>query len=103
MKNLSFIALVSLSLTVAASAAVQHSNENAAAFVTLPDYHVSTSRLTAAEKAVAQGLAEFRLQSRATPAVRTELDALGTVARQAAPEPTREIAKRPRQLVPARS
>lgn len=104
MKNFTFITLVSLSLTVAATAAVQNDNRNADDLVvTLPTYGVTAARENAVEKSITQSLASFRREALARPAVRTELESLGTVARQAAPEAPRSIAVSPLRLHPARS
>ena len=93
MKKITFIlSLVSLSLTVAASAAVQNNNQNEDGVYTLPAYKVSTPRLSAAEKAIEANLAELRAQARVAQPIRTELPSLGTVAKQAQPEKTRSVA-----------
>ncbi len=93
MKKITFIlSLVSLSLTVAASAAVQNNNRNEDGVYTLPAYNVSTPRLSAAEKAIETNLAELRAQARVAQPIRTELPSLGTVAKQAQPEKNRSVA-----------
>lgn len=103
MKTRTFtFALVSLSLTVAASAAVQNTNSDRE-IVVLPDYRVSTARLTSAEKSIEAGLAEFRAQAARVDLLRTELPALGTVAKQAQPDQGRSVATKPIRLAPARS
>jgi hypothetical protein len=103
MKNRTFtFVLVSLSLTVAASAAVQNTDSDRE-IVVLPDYHVSTARLTPAEKAIETGLAEFRAQAAAVNLLRTELPAPGSVAKQAQPDAGRSVAVKPVRLAPARS
>lgn len=103
MKTRTFtFALVSLSLTVAASAAVQNNNSDRE-IVVLPDYQVSSARLTAAEKSIETGLAEFRAQAARTNLFRTELPALGTVAKQAQPDEGRSVAAKPIRLAPART
>ncbi len=102
MKNRTFtFVLASLSLAVAASAAVQNSNAND--IVVLPDYNVSTTRLTAAEKSIESSLAEFRAQAGRIAPVRTELPSLGTVAKQAQPDQGRSVAAQPMRLAPVRS
>lgn len=104
MKNFTFITLVSLSLTVAATAAVQNDNRNADELVvTLPTYGVTAARETAVEKSITQSLADFQRQAVARPTLRTELESLGTVARQPASTPAREIAVSPLRLHPGRS
>ncbi len=103
MKNRTFtFVLVSLSLTVAASAAVQN-NASDREIVVLPDYRVSTDRLTAAEKSIETSLAEFRAQAANANLLRTELPALGSVAKQAQPDQGRSLAAKPIRLAPARS
>lgn len=92
MKNFTFIALVSLSLTVAASAAVQNNNQNVDGVYTLPAYRVTTARFTDAEKAIQANLAELRAQAAAPMQVRTELPSLGTVAQPAQPDQGRSVA-----------
>jgi hypothetical protein len=92
MKKITFLSLVSLSLTVAATAAVQNSSQNDLGTYTLPEYRVSASRYTDAEKAIEANLAEMRSQVRTSQPIRTELNALGTVAKQAQPAPERRIA-----------
>lgn len=96
MKTITFLlSLVGASLTVtAASAAVQHDNEN---IIDLPAYRVTAPRYTAAEKAIASSLAEFRAKA-AQPAlaVRTELPSLNTIAQQQAGSPNeRAVAAKP--------
>lgn len=103
MNKNTFIALVSLSLTVAASAAVQNDNTNADDVYTLPAYNVSTARYSDAEKAVAQSLAQFRAQVRATTPARTELESLGTVAQQPKIDQARALAVQPAAKIQNRS
>ncbi len=91
MKKITFIALVSLSLTVAATAA-QHDTETTDDVYTLPSYNVTTPRYSDAEKNVAQSLAQFRAQVRATAPLRVELETLGTVAQQPKVDPTHAVA-----------
>ena len=103
MKKITFIALVSLSLTVAASAAVQNNNQNEDGVYTLPTYKVAAPRYTAAEKQIEAGLAELRAQARVAPAIRVELPSLGTVAQPTKSEPTRSIAAQPVAATQVRS
>ena len=98
MKKITFLlSLASLSFGLNAASAAIQSDDNVH---TLSSYNVSASRYTAAEKAINANLAELREQARvhAQP-VRTELPSLGTVARQAQPEQSREIAAQPLRLV----
>lgn len=96
MKKITFIlSLVSLSLTVAASAAVQNDNQNDGNVYTLPAYRVASPRLTAAEKAIESSLAELRAQARHSLPVRTELPALGTVAQPTKADQGRSVAAKP--------
>ncbi|MBA3849127.1 MAG: hypothetical protein C0502_03925 [Opitutus sp.] len=104
MKKITFVlSLVSLSLTVAASAAVQHNYRNADGVYTLPAYKVSAPRLTAAEKAIEAGLSELRAQANVAPPIHTELPSLGKVARQAQPEKNRAVAAQPASVTQVRS
>jgi hypothetical protein len=102
MKKITFIALVSLSLTVAATAA-QNDNQATDDVYTLPSYNVTTPRYSDAEKAVAQSLAQFRTQVRATTPLRVELETLGTVAQQPKVDATRALAVQAVTKLPARS
>lgn len=91
MKKISFLSLVSLTLAVtAATAAVQNEDTN---LYVLPAYHVTSPRLTEAEKSIERSLSEFALAAtQAAPAIRTELPALNTTAHRAEPAPTRNVA-----------
>jgi hypothetical protein len=103
MKNRTFtFVLVSLSLTVAASAAVQN-NTSDREIVVLPDFKVSADRYTAAEKSIETSLAEFRAQAATVDLLRPELPALGSVAKQAQPDGGRRVAAKPVRLTPTRS
>lgn len=102
MKNITFIALVSLSLTVAASAAVQNQSQNDAVY-TLPAFNVTTERYTDAEKSIQANLAQLRAQAEAPMQIRTELPSLGTVAKQAQPDRGRSVATQAMELRKVRS
>ncbi len=102
MKNITFIALVSLSLTVAASA-VQNNNQNTDGVYTLPAYKVTTTRFTDAEKTIQANLAELRAQAATPMQVRTELPSLGTVAQPAQTDQGRSVPVKPVTAGQARS
>ncbi|MBA4138595.1 MAG: hypothetical protein C0518_14920 [Opitutus sp.] len=104
MKKITFIlSLVSLSLTVTASAAVQTNNQNDGNVYQMPAYRVASPRFTAAEKAIEGGLAELRAQARNAQPIRTELPALGTVAQPAKADQGRSVAAQPAAPTQVRS
>lgn len=71
------LSLVSLVLTVIpAQAAMLNDVE----IVTLPEFRVSTSRYTEAEKSFRQGLDDLKARARPATYIVTELPSLGTVA-----------------------
>lgn len=100
MKKITFLALVSLVLTVIpAQAAMQNDTE----IVTLPEFRVTTTRYTEAEKSVRASLAAFRETARPANHLATELPDLGTVAAKADAAKGSEIAAKPVALRAARS
>lgn len=95
------LSLASLSLGLNAAAATTELDEQV---TTLAAFTVTAERHTEGEKAIAQSLAEFRAETRATAQpVRTELPALGTVAEQAQPETVRALAVSPALALRGRS
>lgn len=99
MKTITFLlSLVGASLTVtAASAAVPNDNEN---IIQLPAYRVTAPRYTAAEKTIAESLADLRAKAQPVCAVRTELPSFNTIAQRQAGSPSeRAVAAK---LAPAR-
>lgn len=95
------LSLASLSLGLNAAAATTQLDEQV---TTLAAFTVTAERHTEGEKAIAQSLAEFRAETRATAQpVRTELPALGTVAQQPQPETVRALAVQPVVALAGRS
>lgn len=104
MKKSTFIlSLVSLTLTVAASAAVQNNQQNVDGVYTLPTFKVSTARYTEAEKQIEANLAELRLQARVSQPIRTELPSLGMIAQPTKADVGRSVAAQHPAHVQARS
>ncbi len=94
------LSLASLSLGLNAAATTELDEQ----VTTLAAFTVTAERHTEGEKAIAQSLAEFRAETRATAQpVRTELPALGTVAEQAQPETVRALAVSPALALRGRS
>lgn len=101
MKKSTFIlSLVSLVLTVVPA---QAEMLNDVEIVTLPEFRVSTSRYTEAEKSVRQSLANFSASTRPASWIATELPSLGTVTTKANAAQGSELAAKPTPVRSARS